>query len=86
MVALLGGYSQVRRAMNDCRNHAPKVIASFSRALTDGLRHYLFDEEFKKILESFVASIVQSSLLYYEYTSIFGRRLALRRKLIRVLG
>jgi fructose-bisphosphate aldolase class I len=60
VVALSGGYS--RAEANERLSKQPNMIASFSRALTEGLTHNLSDEEFNKILEASIASIVQASV------------------------
>jgi fructose-bisphosphate aldolase class I len=59
VVALSGGYS--RTAANDrlARNHG--LIASFSRALTEGLRIDQTDNEFDAVLGASIASIHQAS-------------------------
>ena len=41
------------------RNHG--LIASFSRALTEDLRHQQTDEEFDRVLDSAVANIYRAS-------------------------
>ncbi|CAJ1966234.1 unnamed protein product [Cylindrotheca closterium] len=60
VVALSGGYSQAEA--NSRLSKQPKMIASFSRALSEGLTHNLSDEEFNKVLEASIASIVQASV------------------------
>ncbi len=59
VVALSGGYS--REESNDLlsRNHG--MIASFSRALTEGLSAQQTDEEFNATLDTTIASIVAAS-------------------------
>ena len=59
VVALSGGYS--REESNDllARNHG--MIASFSRALTEGLSAQQSDEEFDATLDATIASIVAAS-------------------------
>jgi fructose-bisphosphate aldolase class I len=59
VVALSGGYS--REQSNDLlsRNHG--MIASFSRALTEGLSAQQSDEEFDATLDATIASIVAAS-------------------------
>lgn len=59
VVALSGGYSQAQA--NELLKKQPKMIASFSRALTEGLTHNLSDEEFDKVLGSSIASITEAS-------------------------
>jgi fructose-bisphosphate aldolase class I len=60
VVALSGGYSQ--KQANDllARNHG--VIASFSRALTEGLSVDQSDEAFDAVLEASVEAIYQASV------------------------
>jgi fructose-bisphosphate aldolase, class I len=60
VVALSGGYS--REEANDrlARNHG--VIASFSRALTEGLLVNQSDAEFDAILDKSIASIFEASM------------------------
>lgn len=60
VVALSGGYSQAQA--NELLEKQPKMIASFSRALTEGLTHNLSDEEFNKVLEASITSIVKASV------------------------
>jgi fructose-bisphosphate aldolase class I len=60
VVALSGGY---RRAEADellARNHG--LIASFSRALVEDLRHHQTDEQFNHSLDSAIGEIYQASL------------------------
>ena len=59
VVALSGGYS--REQSNDLlsRNHG--MIASFSRALTEGLSAQQSDEEFNATLDTTIAGIVAAS-------------------------
>jgi fructose-bisphosphate aldolase class I len=59
VVALSGGYSRVDANALLARNHG--VIASFSRALTEGLTAQQSDEEFNKALDASIASIYQAS-------------------------
>ena len=60
VVALSGGYS--REEANDrlARNHG--VIASFSRALTEGLSAQQSDEEFDAALDGSIKSIYEASI------------------------
>jgi fructose-bisphosphate aldolase class I len=60
VVALSGGYD--RETSNDllAANHG--VIASFSRALTEGLTVDMSDEEFNKALDGSIASIYAASI------------------------
>jgi fructose-bisphosphate aldolase class I len=59
VVALSGGYSREEANKLLARNHG--VIASFSRALTEGLTAQQSDEEFDKALDASIASIYQAS-------------------------
>lgn len=60
VVALSGGYS--REEANDLlgRNHG--IIASFSRALAEGLTAQQSDEEFNKVLEATVDGVYEASI------------------------
>ncbi|HEY4375968.1 MAG TPA: hypothetical protein VGM93_02375, partial [Acidimicrobiales bacterium] len=60
VVALSGGYS--REAANDrlARNHG--VIASFSRALTEGLSAQQSDGDFDAALDASIKSIYEASI------------------------
>ncbi len=60
VVALSGGYS--REEANDRLARNPGVIASFSRALTEGLSADQSDEEFDALLDSSIKSIYEASL------------------------
>ncbi|MGN9911182.1 fructose bisphosphate aldolase [Phytohabitans sp. LJ34] len=59
VVALSGGYSRDEATERLARNHG--LVASFSRALTEGLRRQESDEEFDRILEASVAAIYAAS-------------------------
>ncbi len=59
VVALSGGYSRDEANARLTRNHG--VIASFSRALTEGLSVNQSDEEFDATLDRAIASIYQAS-------------------------
>jgi fructose-bisphosphate aldolase class I len=59
VVALSGGYSRDEANARLARNHG--VIASFSRALTDGLSAAQSDEEFNACLDKTIASIAAAS-------------------------
>jgi fructose-bisphosphate aldolase class I len=59
VVALSGGYSQHDADVRLARNHG--LIASFSRALTEDLRHQQTDEEFDQVLEASIAAIYGAS-------------------------
>ena len=60
VVALSGGYS--RDQANDRLAHNPGVIASFSRALTEGLTAQQSDEEFDAVLDASIKSIYDASV------------------------
>lgn len=59
-VALSGGYS--REESNEKLAKNPKLIASFSRALTEGLNVNQSDEEFNKMLDESIESIYEASI------------------------
>jgi fructose-bisphosphate aldolase class I len=59
VVALSGGYS--RDEANEILGKQQRMIASFSRALTEGLTHSLSDEDFDRILDDSIASIFAAS-------------------------
>jgi fructose-bisphosphate aldolase class I len=59
LVALSGGYTREEADARLARNHG--VIASFSRALTEGLQVDQTDEEFDAILDKSIASIFKAS-------------------------
>jgi len=60
VVALSGGYD--RDAANAILLKQKGVIASFSRALTEGLTYQMNDEEFDAALDASIESIYQASL------------------------
>ncbi len=60
VVALSGGYSREEANARLARN--PGIIASFSRALTEGLSAQQTDEEFDAVLERSIASIYEASV------------------------
>ena len=60
VLALSGGYSRDEANNLLARNHG--VIASFSRALTEGLVAQQSDEEFDRALDASISSIYQASL------------------------
>jgi fructose-bisphosphate aldolase class I len=60
VVALSGGYSREEANKKLAANH--KVIASFSRALTEGLNVKQTDDEFNKMLEESVTAIYEASI------------------------
>jgi len=59
-VALSGGYSREEANQRLTRNH--KMIASFSRALSEGLNVNQSNEEFDKMLDEAIQSIYEASL------------------------
>ncbi|MGI9308883.1 MAG: fructose bisphosphate aldolase [Gammaproteobacteria bacterium] len=59
MVALSGGYSRVEANRRLSENKG--MIASFSRALTEGLSAQQSDEEFNKVLDASIEAIFQAS-------------------------
>lgn len=59
VVALSGGYS--REDANSLLSHNKGVVASFSRALTEGLTAQQSDEEFDAALDASIASIFEAS-------------------------
>lgn len=59
VAALSGGYSRQEADERLARNH--EMIASFSRALTEGLTAQLSDEEFDAALDASIGSIYASS-------------------------
>ena len=59
VVALSGGYSREEANARLARNNG--MIASFSRALTEGLTAQQSDDEFNSMLDSTVDSIFQAS-------------------------
>ena len=60
VVALSGGYSRGEATACLARNHG--VIASFSRALTEGLSVRQSDEDFDAALNDSIASIFEASI------------------------
>ena len=60
VVALSGGYSREEANTRLTRNHG--VIASFSRALTEGLSADQSDAEFNGLLDSTIQSIYEASI------------------------
>ena len=60
VVALSGGYSREEANVHLARNHG--VIASFSRALTEGLSARQSDAEFNATLDASIASIFAASV------------------------
>jgi fructose-bisphosphate aldolase class I len=59
VVALSGGYSREEANARLARNHG--IIASFSRALTEGLSVHQTDKEFDAVLDTAIASIFEAS-------------------------
>jgi fructose-bisphosphate aldolase class I len=59
VVALSGGYSREEANLRLARN--PGLIASFSRALTEGLTAQMTDDEFDAALDASIASIYEAS-------------------------
>ena len=59
VVALSGGYSQVEANEILARNHG--IIASFSRALTEGLSANQTEDEFNETLDKSIKSIAEAS-------------------------
>jgi fructose-bisphosphate aldolase class I len=59
VVALSGGYSRDEACAKLARNNG--VIASFSRALTEGLTAQQSDEDFNATLDSAIAEIAKAS-------------------------
>jgi len=60
VVALSGGYSREEADEKLTRNHG--LIASFSRALTEGLTVQMSDEEFDRALDASIHSIYDASI------------------------
>ncbi|MDD3305971.1 MAG: fructose bisphosphate aldolase [Acetobacterium sp.] len=60
VVALSGGYS--REVANEKLAKNPKLIASFSRALTEGLNVNQSEEEFNTVLDESIQSIYSASI------------------------
>lgn len=60
VVALSGGYSREEANARLARNH--RVVASFSRALTEGLSADQSDEEFNAQLDASIKSIYEASI------------------------
>ena len=59
VVALSGGYTRAEANEKLARNH--QMVASFSRALTEGLSVSQSDEAFNKLLDESIESIYQAS-------------------------
>jgi fructose-bisphosphate aldolase, class I len=60
VVALSGGYS--RHEANDLLARNPGVVASFSRALTEGLSAQQSDADFDAVLDATIQSIYEASI------------------------
>jgi fructose-bisphosphate aldolase class I len=60
VVALSGGYSREEANLRLSRNNG--VVASFSRALAEGLSRQQSDEEFNSTIGSSIESIYQASI------------------------
>ncbi len=60
VVALSGGYTREEANARLARN--PGIVASFSRALTEGLHVSQTDEEFNKVLDDAIQSIYEASI------------------------
>ena len=60
VVALSGGYTRDEANALLARNHG--VIASFSRALTEGLTAQQSDAEFDAMLDASIAGIYEASI------------------------
>lgn len=61
VVALSGGYS--REEANEKLTHNPGLIASFSRALSEGLSAGMTDDEFRTTLAESIQSIYDASIV-----------------------
>ena len=60
MVALSGGYSREEANEKLAQNHL--MIASFSRALTEGLMDSQTDDEFNEMLRESIQAIYDASI------------------------
>lgn len=60
VVALSGGYTREKANEMLAQNHG--VVASFSRALVEGLNVYQSDSEFDKLLDESIESVYQASI------------------------
>ncbi len=61
VVALSGGYTRTDACARLAKNHG--MIASFSRALLDGLKHSMSDAEFDATLASAIDGIYEASVI-----------------------
>ena len=59
VVALSGGYT--REHANELLAKQHGMVASFSRALTEGLTHQMSDDDFNKVLDESIGSIFEAS-------------------------
>ena len=59
VLALSGGYTRAEACARLARNHG--VVASFSRALTEGLTAQQSDTEFDRVLDAAIAEIAAAS-------------------------
>ena len=59
VVALSGGYTRADACRKLAQNHG--MIASFSRALTEGLQHAMSDAEFNAVLATSIDEIYRAS-------------------------
>jgi fructose-bisphosphate aldolase class I len=59
VVALSGGYSRAKACERLAENHG--MIASFSRALTEELKHAMSDEDFNTALAAAIDEIYEAS-------------------------
>lgn len=59
VLALSGGYTRAQATARLARNHG--VIASFSRALTEGLSVDQSDDEFDAVLDEAIDAIADAS-------------------------
>lgn len=60
VVALSGGYKRPEACIELAKNHG--IIASFSRALLEDLRHQMSDDEFDASLDEAIESIYRASI------------------------
>jgi fructose-bisphosphate aldolase class I len=60
VVALSGGYKRPEACVELAKNHG--IIASFSRALLEDLRHQMSDDEFDASLDEAIAAIHKASI------------------------
>jgi len=60
VVALSGGYS--RREANTRLARQNRMVASFSRALTEGLSKQQSEDEFNRLLDQSIQSIFEASI------------------------